>query len=119
MRNFEGTVRVRIHPEKGVMLDKGVAGSTLTAADADKILALAIGAARQHKITQFNRWSFYIPKVNEALPEGALHITLKDLENAKGTARLRSGRWQMPVLVVADAAEQTPTARKSKIIDIA
>ena len=116
MRNFEGTVRVRIHPTKGVTLDKGVEGSTLTAADAEKILAIAMGAAKQHKVG-FSRWSFYIPTVNEALPKGA-NLTLKDVEKAKGkTPRLRLGKFAAPVLVLAD--EQAPTKRESKIIDIA
>lgn len=116
MRDFEGTVRVRIHPTKGVMLDKGVAGSTLTAEDAGKILDLCMGAAKQHKVG-FDRWSFYIPKVNEALPKGA-NLTLKDMEKAKGkTPRLRLGKFAKPVLVLAD--EQAPTKRESTIIDIA
>jgi hypothetical protein len=119
MRNFEGTVRVRIHPSKGVMLDRGVAGSTLTAADAERIMALAREAGAKHKVW-FDRWSFYIPTVNEKLAENE-NLSLKDIDDALKagkTPRVKSHKkYAKPVLVLAD--DQAPTVRKSKIIDIA
>lgn len=118
MRNFEGTVRVRIHATKGLMLDKGVSGSTLTAADAEKILDMSLGAAAKHKV-EFDRWSFYIPGVNEKLGKSD-NLTLKDVQTAAKagkTPRVRLGKFGKPVLVLAD--EQAPTKRQSKIIDIA
>ena len=119
MRNFEGTVRVRKHDgQKTIFLDKGVSGSTLTAADAEKILALSLEAATKHKVS-FDRWSFYIPGVNEKLAKNE-HLKLPEVQKAvkEGkTPRLRLGRFSKPVLVIAD--EQQPTKRESKIVDIA
>ena len=118
MRNFEGTVRVRIHPSKGVTLDRGVAGSTLTAADAERIIALAREAGAKHKVG-FDRWSFYIPTVNEKLAKNE-NLSLKDIDaalKAGKTPKVRLGKFAKPVLVLAD--DQAPTKRESKIIDIA
>lgn len=118
MRHFEGTVRVRIHPTKGLTLDKGVSGSTLTAADAGEILAKSLEAAAAHKVG-FDRWSFYIPGVNEKLPKEQATIPLATvLKHAKGIEpRIRLGKFAKPVMVIAD--EPAPTTRKSAIIDIA
>lgn len=118
MRNFEGTVRVRIHPAKGLTLDKGVSGSTLTAADAGTILTTSLEAAARHKV-QLDRWSFYIPGVNEKLGKTD-SLKISDVQaavKAGKTPRVRLGKFGKPVLVLAD--EQTPTKRESKIIDIA
>jgi hypothetical protein len=69
MRTFEGTLRVRFDAESNrVFLDRGIAGSTLTAADADKIAQVAIEAAIKNK-AGLDRWSFYVKDASEKLPK--------------------------------------------------
>jgi hypothetical protein len=66
-RVFEGTVRVRFDAEGGrVFLDRGTKDSTLTAADVDKITAVAVDAAIANK-ARLDRWSFYVRDENEKL----------------------------------------------------
>jgi len=68
MRTFEGTVRVRFDAETArVFLDRGIASSTLTAADADKIVEVAVEAAIKNK-AGLDRWSFYVRGESEKLP---------------------------------------------------
>lgn len=117
MRNFEGTVRVRVHPEKGVMLTPGVEGSTLTAADADKLLNVMLEGATKHKVG-IDRWSLFAPAIT--LPEGAKQVPAAEVVKLLKTGlkpRLRQGKWGKPCLVIA--AEQESTKRKSSIIDLA
>jgi hypothetical protein len=120
MRDFEGTVRVRFHPEKRVVfLDRGTKGSTLTAADAEKILALAIVAAEERKVG-FDRWTFYIPGVNQKLARDDQALPLKDVVEALKAGKkpkVRLGNYAKPQIVIGD--ESGPLKRESKIVDIA
>jgi len=121
MRAFEGTVRVRLNAEKGtVILDRGIESSTLTAADAEKILSLAIEAG-QSRAFDLDRWSFFVPELSNKLGKTANGLDPKQVLKAmkvKGTeVRLRAGKWGKPVMVIA--APQTGAKRESKYIDIA
>jgi hypothetical protein len=118
MRNFEGTVRVRIHPEKGIMLDKGISGSTLTAADAAKVLAIAIREAESRKVG-LDRWSFYLPGESQKVPMSVKQIPLTlivEAIRAGATPTIRKGPWNSPRMVIAKDGE---VKRESKIVDIA
>jgi hypothetical protein len=119
MRNFEGTVRVRIHPVKGLMLDKGVSGSTLTAADAAKVLSIALDAADKQKVG-FDRWSFYLPGINEKLKKEVKTIPSKVVAEAVKEGAwpmIRAGKFSNPVMVIAKPTGEVK--RESKIVDIA
>ena len=120
MRSYEGTVRVRIHAERGLMLDKGVSGSTLTAKDGDKILSLAIDAAKENGCG-FYRWSFYIPGVNEKLSDEQETLTLAQVVKAKQgmklTPRIKPDKYGKPRMTLADP--EPKTLKASKYIDIA
>jgi hypothetical protein len=114
MRNYEGTVRVRNHADRGITLDKGVAGSTLTAADATKILEIMVKAADERKVG-IDRWSLYIPSVNEnvkgeQLATSAVKKALKD--GAKPT--LMAAKFGKPCIKLATGQ---PTAKSTKFGD--
>lgn len=121
MRTFSGTVRVRLDTEAGrVFLDRGVAGSTLTADDAAKILAIAVDAAKANKVG-LDRWSFYVKGESEKLPKdpkATLPVTAvaKALkENFK--VSLRAAKWGKPAVWLLP---DTPTpAKVSKFQDLA
>lgn len=122
MRSFEGTVRVRLNAEKGcVTLARGVKGSTLTAADAEKIAEIAIEAATAHKVG-LDRWAFYIPEVSEKLPKDP-KATLDPKAAAKaikagGKPTIGRDNWGNPKLRILP---DTPSskAKVSKYVDIA
>ena len=121
MRTFSGTVRVRLDTEAGrVFLDRGVAGSTLTADDATKIVTIAVEAAKTHKVA-LDRWSFYVKGESEKLPEDPkaplpAAVVAKALkENFK--VSLRAVRFGKPAIWLLP---DTPTPVKvSKFQDLA
>jgi hypothetical protein len=119
-RIYEGTVRIIVHPVKGVQLTRGVKGSTLTAADADKIASLMVDAAKQHKVG-IDRWSFYIPEVNQKLATDDKHVPLSKAQAAIKddgySVALGVGNWGSPKLIVAPKV--TSTKKQSNIIEIA
>lgn len=120
MAQFEGSIRIRNHADKGIMLDIGTETSTLTAVDAVEILTTAVAAADQYK-TGLDRWSFYIPEVAVKLPKGQAQMSVAQVKDALKNGNvptLNKGKWGKPVLVVAQPV--TSTVRASKFIaDIA
>ena len=120
MRNYEGTVRVRLHEARGVMLDKGIATSTLTAEDTVKLVTAMVEGAKTHKVG-ICRWSLYIPDVSEKLPKAQAQIPVKAVEAALkdgAEATLKAGKWGSPTLILA--APRAAAAKSSKFIaDIA
>lgn len=121
-RPFEGTVRIRLNAETNTLfLDRGVQGSTLTAADANEIANTVMEAATKHK-AGLNRWTFYVRGESEKLgkdpdkqlPVAALKKALK--EGYKVT--LRAVKWGKPSLWLVPADEVKP-AKSTKFVDIA
>lgn len=121
-RPFEGTVRIRLNPETGlVYLDRGVQGSTLTAADAELIATTVVEAATKHK-AGLNRWTFYVRGESEKLgkdpakplPVAAVKKALKEGYKVS----LKAVKWGKPSLWFTPA-DEAPKAKSSSIIDIA
>jgi hypothetical protein len=118
MAIYEGKVRIRLHPKKGVMLDKGVDGSSLTAADASSILTTMIEAATKHK-TGIDRWSLYIPELALTMSKDAVQITpakIKPYMDGSREAVMTSTKYGTPRLLYVSPEK---SMRKSAIIDIA
>jgi hypothetical protein len=120
MRNYEGTVRIIVHPVKGVQLTRGTAKSTLTAADVNQIASIMVEAAANNKVG-IDRYSFYIPEVSQKLgvddkqlPLSKAVAALKDTGNE---VTLIAAKFGLPKLVVAPKV--TTTKKKSNIIEIA
>jgi|SRR4249920_2360342 len=118
MRVCEGTVRVRLHPTKGVTLAPGTEGSTLTAEDAAKILTIMVEGAMAAKCG-IDRWSLYIPeaKVSKEAKQLPIAEVAKALK-AGFKPRLRTGRFNQPCIVLGSEQDAAPK-RKSNIIDLA
>lgn len=119
MKVYNGTVRIRLHADKGITLDKGNESSTLTAADARIIADKMVEFATQHKCG-IDRWCLYIPEVSEKLakddkqlPVAKVKAALKDANNVPV---LRKGRFS-PRLDIAP--EVKVTKRESKYQDLA
>lgn len=118
---FEGTLRIRSHAEKGVMLDKGVETSTLTAADAVTVLSKAVAYADANKMG-LDRWSFYIPEVSQKLAKDAKHVTVAQVKaalKAGNVPTIRTGNWGKPVMTIAHPVKQTSTKASKFGDDIA
>jgi ribonuclease I len=120
MAAFEGTLKIRLHPVKGITLSKGDSNSTLTADDAASILKKMVSAAETHKVG-IDRWSLYIPEVALSMTKDVKQLTLKQikpfLEGTNHVPTVTQDRFKNPRLVLA--APMTVTKRKSNIIDIA
>jgi hypothetical protein len=116
MRAYEGTVRIRLHPTKGITLDKGAEGSTLKASDAERILALSVEAAQKHKAV-LDRWSFYVPGASEKLAKDAKGLQPSAMAVQGATPRIRASRFGTPVLILAK--DEPGQRAKSGIVDIA
>lgn len=121
MSTFEGTFRIRFHDDKGITLDRGIAASTLTAADADKALDLMVENATKLKCG-FDRWTLYIPGVNEKLQAGDKQISVAKVKAALkepgATVELYRGKFGLPKMVIAPAASKV-TKKVSKFTDLA
>lgn len=120
---YEGTVRVRLHPVKGITLDVGVAGSTLTATDAPAILTTMVEQSLERKVG-IDRWSLYIPELAATMKADAKHITaamvkpfLAEYAAGKREVTLTKGKWGKPRMLLALPLERTKKA--SAIIDLA
>lgn len=121
MATYEATLRVRLNPESAtVFLDRGIKTSTLTASDAEEVLALALKSCKDHG-ARLDRWTFYVPGLNEKL-KGA-----KDTLDPKAVAkvadedgseiRITLGKFGKPKMIIGQPL--TPNKRKSKFIDLA
>lgn len=118
MAIYEGTVRIRLHPKKGITLDKGNDTSTLTAGDAEQILTTMVSAAKQHKVG-IDRWSLYIPELAAKLAKDAAQIPPAKVESfmdGSKTAVVTTDKFGKPRLLLAAPIK---TVRKSAIVDIA
>jgi hypothetical protein len=121
-RAFEGTARVRLDAASGrVFLDRGVAGSTLTAADVGQIVSISLEAAQKHK-AGLDRWSFYVRGENEKLPQNEPKAQLDAKVVAKAIKsgmipELRLGNFGKPV-VWFDTEKPVATAKVSKYQDL-
>jgi len=120
MRNFEGTLRIRLHADKGITLDRGVKDSTLTAADAAQIASIMVEAAAKHK-AGIDRWSLYIPEVSEKLshddkqlPVSKVVAAMKDPNN---DVTISAAKFGLPRMVIAPKV--TTIKKASKYTDIA
>jgi hypothetical protein len=120
MRNFEGTLRVRLHADKGITLERGVKESTLTAADVGQIATIMVEAATKHKVG-IDRWSLYIPEINEKLSKDDKTLPVAKvvaaLNNPGNEVTLVAARFGLPKVVVAPKV--TTIKKASKYIDIA
>jgi len=117
---YEGTLRIRINPEKkAVVLDRGIQSSTLTADNPVDILSKMVTAADEHKVG-IDRWSLYIPGVSEKLNKTATTLSVRQvntaLEDESNEVFIRAGKWGKPQLIIA--GKQTRKT-SSKYIDIA
>jgi hypothetical protein len=118
MATFEGTVRIRLHPVKGIVIDRGTATSTLTAADAPVILGKMLDAAEAHGVG-IDRWSLYIPEVATAMKKSEKQIPIGKIKPYLDGSRavvLTAGNYGSPRLIVASPVK---TVKTSKIVDIA
>jgi hypothetical protein len=120
-RPFVGTVRLIADLDSGlVKLTRGVAGSTLTADDADTIVAKAVETAKKHKLA-LDKWSFYVPEVNEKLAKDDKKLPVAAVEKAVKNGFkpfLRAVKWGQPRLNILPPVE-TKTKATSNIIEIA
>ena len=120
-RPFEGTVRIIADLDTGlVRLTRGVAGSTLTASDADAIVTKAIESAKKHKLA-LDKWSFFIPDVNDKLAKDDKKLPVASVEKALKNGFkpfLRAVKWGQPRINILPAVE-TKTKASSNIIEIA
>lgn len=118
MATFEGTVRIRLHPVKGIMLDRGAATSTLTAVDAPVIFGKMMEAADAHNVG-IDRWSLFIPEIATAMAKSDKQIPIgkiKPLLDGSRAVTLTVGNYASPRLVLASPVR---TVKTSKIVDIA
>ena len=120
MRNYEGTLRIRLHADKGITLDRGVKDSTLTAADAAQIARIMVEAAAKHKVG-IDRWSLYIPQVSEKLakddkqlPVSKVVAAMKDPNN---DVTICAAKYGLPRINIAPKV--TTVKKTSKYVDIA
>jgi len=118
MALFEGKVRIRLHPAKGITLDRGIESSTLTAADAGQILDTMVAAADKHKVG-IDRWSLYIPELAEKIAKDDKQLPVAKVKAYMDGTRepvLTVGKFATPRLVLASPVK---TVKQSKIVDIA
>ena len=118
MAVYEGKIRIRRHPDKGIMLSPGVESSTLTAADAPEILIRMVAAAEQHKVG-IDRWSLYIPEVALKMGKDEKQIPVAKVKAYLTTDRepvVTLGKFASPRMVLASPVK---VVKESKIIDIA
>jgi hypothetical protein len=117
MATFEGTVRIRLHPDKGITLDKGNSTSTLTAVDAPVIFGKMMEAAEKYGVG-IDRWSLYIPEVATAMSDGKqIPIgKIKPYLDGSRAVTLIVGNYGTPRLLLASPVKVIKT---SKIVDIA
>ncbi len=121
MRTFEGTARVRFDVEANrVFLDRGIAGSTLTASDVDRIVEVAVEAATKQK-AGLCRWSFYVAEASEKLAKDAKVISPVAVTKALKAgfkATLVAAKWGKPAVWITPAMTSTK-AKVSKYQDLA
>jgi hypothetical protein len=118
MATYEGTVRIRMHPDKGIILDRGIASSTLTAVDAPVIFQKMMESAEVYK-TGIDRWSLYIPELAEKMAKSDKQIPvakIKPFLDGTRAVTLTVGNYGSPRLVLASPVKVLKT---SKIVDIA
>ena len=120
MRNFEGTLRIRLHADKGITLDRGVKESTLTAGDAAQIAVIMVEAAANNKVG-IDRWSLYIPEVSEKLAKDDKQLPVAKvtaaLKNPNNEVTISAAKFGLPRMVIAPKV--TTVKKASKYIDIA
>jgi len=117
---WKGMVEIHASKKTGnVFLAEGGADATLTANDADNILRLSMEAAEKYKMN-FNRWSFYILHVNEALRASGEPITLKHVKAAlaAGMKPRVVEKFKKPAIHLLPV-DAEPKKRESNIIKIA
>jgi hypothetical protein len=118
--SYEGTFRIRHHADKGITLDRGIAGSTLTAADVNLAMDKMLEAASSLKCG-FDRWTLYIPGVNEKLGKDDKQVSAAKvkaaLKEAGNVVELHRGKYGIPKMVIGK--ETIVTKRVSKFQDIA
>lgn len=120
MAIYEGKVRIRLHPVKGIILDKGVPTSTLTADDAETIMLTMVEAAKANNCG-IDKWSMFIPELAQSMTKSEVQIpvgkVLKYMDDAEmREAVIRTNKFGGPRL---DYCSVEKTLRKSKIMDIA
>ena len=120
MAIYEGKVRIRLHPVKGIFLDKGVPTSTLTADDAETIMLTMVEAAKANNCG-IDKWSMFIPELAQSMTKAEVQIpvgkVLKYMDDAEmREAVIRTNKFGGPRL---DYCSVEKTLRKSKIMDIA
>jgi hypothetical protein len=118
--SYEGTFRIRYHADKGITLDRGNEQSTLTAADVNKAMEIMVDNATKLKCG-FDRWSLYIPGVNETLGKDDKQLPLSKvkaaLKEADNVVELHRGKFAKPKMVIGK--ETIVTKRVSKFQDLA
>lgn len=117
---YEGKFRIRLHADKGITLDRGDVNSTLTANDLDIALPKMLDAAAANKCG-FDRWTLYIPGVNEKLSRDDKQISLAKVKAALkeegNVVELHAGKYGKPKMVIAKPT--IVTKRVSKFQEIA
>jgi len=120
MSTFEGTFRIRLHDDKGITFDRGISTSTLTAADVNKALEVALEHATKNKCG-FDRWTLYIPGVNEKLQASDKQISVAKVKAALkepgNVVELHRGKFGLPKVIIASPTKVTK--RVSKFQDLA
>jgi hypothetical protein len=114
---FVGSIRIRMHADKGVTLDRGIATSTLTAGDVDKILELSLEAATANK-AGLDRWSFYVRGESENLKGDTIDpkVVRKALASGLKPTLVAAKFGKPAVWIQPDLA---PKAKTTKYVDIA
>jgi len=118
MAIYEGKVKIRLHPVKGITLSKGDEDSKFTASDAGAILDTMVKAADQHKCG-IDRWSLYIPELAAKLSKDDKQLSVAKVKAYMDGSRepvVTLGKFATPRMVLASPVKQV---KQSKIIDIA
>ncbi len=114
---FVGSIRIRMHADKGVTLDRGIATSTLTAGDVDKILELSLEAATANK-AGLDRWSFYVRGESENLKGDTIDPKVVRKALASGLKpTLVAAKFGKPAVWIQPGL--APKAKTTKYVDIA
>ena len=118
MAIYEGKVKIRLHPVKGITLSKGGEDAKFTASDADAILDMMVKAADQHKCG-IDRWSLYIPELAAKMSKDDKQLPVAKVKAYMDGSRepvVTLGKFATPRMVLASPVKQV---KESKIIDIA
>jgi hypothetical protein len=117
MAIYEGKVKIRLHPVKGITLSKGGEDAKFTASDADAILDTMVKAADQHNCG-IDRWALYIPELAAKMSDADKQVSVANVKAYMDGSRepvLTRGKYD-PRIVLASPVK---VVKQSKIIDIA